>query len=820
MANNSTTLFKTDSGAGNNSLSYVQDTFNDISLPATNNTGLTSTAATNPLGAFFNDNDAPRYGYKTLYVKDLVIIDDHSLWINNKPTYRIIWSENAPFAAGYVCGSPTLNMDGKMNVTINMADPSDIAGVTSTARRAVFLIYPSITSPTTVTTNVDGVGTATYNVGGTTGGILNEKNGPRAHTVSCEAANETNNIHDFRVISTTVGAVKLIGVQLYFENAGANIECPPGNTYYNKVKVTTSTGASLALPSLGSSLGGRNLIFKSQSGSYGVSSSIIPMQQSIGVGTNGAGTISVSTGHGASFPTGTIVAGFYGSTAYIGAVTSVSTDTLSVTPTVYPASGVSGLLYKLAFGGFSAAIGTTLYQLSNTFGSSEIISTSRQNYISPKSQFAVNYDANCAGPTLFYGATNFPFTTGKYLLSLSGGSYIKCEGYFSAAEIEVTGFTSTGVGTIGGTFYINGIPAWSTVGVGITGVTKFSVFTGAGPGWNSFNWGFGGSFNNIALSKISLYTVNQPYGISYGQLAYFDNIQSFIPQDNAIIGSTFSSWGNSRRYYSYELPIVTGGASTITNNFYALRQAVPMSAGTDGFTLTFYGKNVAIGGTFAAGTTTVIDGTGIANAAIWGRTYTALTEGLHTLSVSMAAGNTTFIGNVDVSRTASGLTNLQKYADEAVKKMVTTASSSPSVPGIGKNLVIYGNNVNVNTSSTTPTDVAGLGGVFVNRNGNPTIILICPDPSFAPGSSGNYFALIPNAVDQVAYFQLNRNGISLGHFTLSQHDANEIDVPIAFNFIDPNPPIGESTYQAQFSVNNAGASAVVRGAKLVIYELP
>src|SRR5579862_3644751 len=89
------------SGGGTSSGSYVQDMFSDTSLPATNNANFTSNVSVNPFGKFFNDNDSPKYGAKTLYIKDAQLIDDRRLWINNQPTYQLIFTESAPYLFAY-----------------------------------------------------------------------------------------------------------------------------------------------------------------------------------------------------------------------------------------------------------------------------------------------------------------------------------------------------------------------------------------------------------------------------------------------------------------------------------------------------------------------------------------------------------------------------------------------------------------------------------------------------------------------------------------------------------------------------------------------
>jgi hypothetical protein len=99
------TLFTNDSGAAGGAVQYISDTLPDVSLPASNNTSLTDTASTNPLGFKFGNSDTPELGVKTLFIKSLTLIDDRSKWVNNKPTYIITWNENMPAIVGYTFGN-------------------------------------------------------------------------------------------------------------------------------------------------------------------------------------------------------------------------------------------------------------------------------------------------------------------------------------------------------------------------------------------------------------------------------------------------------------------------------------------------------------------------------------------------------------------------------------------------------------------------------------------------------------------------------------------------------------------------------------------
>ncbi len=814
------TLFTNDSGASSNSLSYVQDVFNDVSLPANSNLGLTDSASTNPLGDSFANSDTPRFGIKTLFIKDMYLEEDRSKWVQNKPTYRIIWNENNPNVSGYVVGTPQFIKDNSGNITIDMFYAGDLFGVTSIARRAVFLVQPSITNPSTVTVNVDGAGSTTANPTTLSGTVLADKRSYRAFPVLAEASNETNDLHDFRLISTVQGSVKIVGVQIYNENSGANIEFAPGSTYVNKSKVTTSVGATLAIPSMGSSLGGRTVLYKSSSGTYEASSQAATQLSTIGVGNNASTSLNVTTGTGSSFPMGTIVAGFYGATAYIGAVQSVSTDTLTVTPAIYPASGVSGPLYKLAFGGTNAVIGASLYDLAYSLGTTEFFGVSLGSYVDPYGRFSFMFDYSTSvvpGITAYYGlSTNlvsYPPIGNQYVVNASGASgFIRAEGYFSAADIEISGWTNSGVAMYGGTFYVNGIPTWSTPGISITGTIKFPIFTGAGPGWNSFQWGFGASTGALAISRINLYTNKIPMGISYGKLAYFDTLQSFVDQNNGVVGATLRPWGLWRRVFGSQLPIRTGGSPTLNPNG-AQGTMYPISTTSDGIDYAFFGKNICLGGTFNTGTTVKIDGVGIPSASIWGKMYTSLTEGFHTLLVTCAAGSTTLISHIDISRTYDELTNLQTPVDKAavptpVKKLASTVQK--------KNLVYVDQGASFSTSSTSMTDVTGVT-LDIQTSGGPVMLMIMGDPAY----QGTYLGYTPNGVSLSSIrVGITRNGTSIMDIIQSQ-TSNITN----YSYNNPSvhlmdfPPAGTQRYKVQILSGNAGGTATSDHIRFVAWEI-
>jgi len=84
----SSTFFKSGGGAGVGASDYLQDNFDDVTVPASNNTSFTSNSDNNFLNAFFGNDDLPKYSVKTLWVDKLTLLEQ-SLWKNNKPTYEV-----------------------------------------------------------------------------------------------------------------------------------------------------------------------------------------------------------------------------------------------------------------------------------------------------------------------------------------------------------------------------------------------------------------------------------------------------------------------------------------------------------------------------------------------------------------------------------------------------------------------------------------------------------------------------------------------------------------------------------------------------------
>lgn len=164
-SNGNITLFTSDGSSTAGAADYVSDVFSDVSLPATNNTSLTSTASTNPLSDSFANSDAAQYGVKTLWIKDMVLIDDRTKWVSNKPTYRVLFSENFPAIKAYAFGNVVVAKKiGQDAITCRSI--ADGMGVNGKVRRVTWIVAASTSATATAQLALDGANTTTIDFSG------------------------------------------------------------------------------------------------------------------------------------------------------------------------------------------------------------------------------------------------------------------------------------------------------------------------------------------------------------------------------------------------------------------------------------------------------------------------------------------------------------------------------------------------------------------------------------------------------------------------------------------------------------------------------
>lgn len=645
-------LYSNDSGAGAGSASsYIQDAFKDISKPATNNTGLTSNSNTNPMGDYFGNDDVVRFQAKTLYFKDLVLEEDRSKWIGGQQTYRITFDNNFSPVHGYCFGT----IDSSRGLVIQY---NGGFGITGAVRRVQWIVNPAPNSTATAQLYTDGSATTTVDFSKKTQ-LSGSDNSNALYFINHQSSNETNNLHDFRIVALQNITLNVIGVVVYSENTGGNIQCYPGVTYNNKNIESTSTGATIAIPSYGSSLGGNALIYKSSSNTYLSSALSVTLVQSVGVGTINTNLVSVSAGQGSRFNAGDgfLINSFPN---FAGTILSVSTDTLTVSPTL--TVGVSQQISRLWSAGPTYAINASLMKLNN------VLDFSVLNI--PGDDLGLSTMVTYTAPDNAYTIWGFNFGTSRSSLTdvdagqqisfgpVGASNFLQVEGYCSAAEVEWQGATGT---ILNATFTINGLPGWS-INEQTTTALKQTIFTNAVPQWNTFRIGMGGSFGAslMAIKKINLYGLNKDIGVSFGNLASFDSLMS--PVDRSPVSASVSSYGVYKRIPADSMYFYGTGASWGRFATFSVASGHGYASSVSGANARYdyYGTNFCILGlSLASVGTYTFDGGGSTSSPF--NTYsTGVTLGFHSVVFSAAgSGVTAQITGFEYMRPYSELTNLQ-----------------------------------------------------------------------------------------------------------------------------------------------------------------
>jgi len=671
------TLFLNDAGQPTGSAEYVKDVFPDVSLAPTNNTGFSTSAFKNPFNGFYGNDDAPKFGPKTLWFNSLSLITDPKQFppasaYTPHPIYKIGFQENFPGVNAYlqgVCGLKSSNQTKYIELASAELDANPLPGIfiTTTARRVAWIVMPDSGTTSTYQIVVDGVNGFTSSQNNalpvlTSGGIEYEIG--RRHAVFVHASsNETKDIHTYGIFPSVAGAnYKIQGVIVYFENSGANIDCYPGTTYVDKSKSLTSTGATLAFPAMGSSLGGRALVSKSAGGVYSTTALGCTMLQTIGVGASGGNQITVTTGTGGSYPVGAglVALGTGASQVYVGSVLTQSTDTLTVGPTL--SFGVSGLLYKAwqgytNIGGTTSAISpisATFYQVKSIFGQSQITGFSNI-YPGVTAASGLKYYSDPNGNYTMFG-NNLGITTMNYSspalgMTLAANTYFQIDGRFQACEIE---FATSGATTLlQGSVNINGCFGFTLNSGVLSNSVKVPVFADAGPGWNSVVFNAGVSMGNWGIKSVTMYEKsNAASGISNGILAQIDVQQTLTSR--TVVNASLITLGTWKRYYAEELYFKGGWGRGTTHSVPGT--VIYYGSSTNG-TLNFqyYGKNFTLlgqGGSF----TMNLDGSPVGCS--YGLMTAVATEGFHTLALTVT-GVTTQVYALDVCRTYDEIENLQ-----------------------------------------------------------------------------------------------------------------------------------------------------------------
>lgn len=626
MSQSAGLIFTNDAGSQSGTSSYVSDTFSDYTFPPNSNVGFSSTVSNNPLNLSYGNTDLPQYGAKHLPIKDLVFITDRSQWINGKQTYRVIFFENYPQVQAFVFGNIQLNKSPNGEVSILVKSIGDGISVNGVIRQVGFVLRPNSAPTATAQVIVDSAneGTTIDFSSQTSSAPTN----PSTYNWSLylhNSALESYNIHDIRLVANQASTLSIGGIVVYFQGPNGVIDQFPGTSYINKSKATSISGVSMTIPSFGSSLGGNFVIYKT--GSSGYTLSALSASTIIGTASGSSGTnlLNFATGTGGSFIAGYGLIVTQGSSTYIGSIVSMSTDTATMGNTIGFGFTAGSPVYAAWKSGSTLAINASLMYRAFTLDFSRLNQTNgfSQTIFEPQGQYA--FWGNNIGLTAVDG--------NQCAVFLGASGFMQLDGYFCAAEMEMLGNA-----TFSATLAVNGFASWS-VSAAQTGTVKNTIFTDAGPGWNSINIGPGASLGSIGIQRINLYQRDYDRGSSYGLLADFDVCQTFTNRN--AINASMMALGGVRRVYADQIYFKNawsrGQTWSVAGGVYY------QGASTNGsFSFQYYGQQFGFVGTLNSGSTLLLDGVGITLSPAG--MYNVATLGFHTVSYS---GGTAQISAID-----------------------------------------------------------------------------------------------------------------------------------------------------------------------------
>lgn len=637
-------IFTNNSGAGGGTSSYVSDTLPDYTFQPTTNTGFSSTISNNPWNNNYSNSDLAQYGAKYLPIKDLVLLTDRSRWINGKQTYQVIFYENYPQVQCYIFGNVQVSYPGGQT-SVLVKTIGDGISVNGVIRQVAFVLQPNSAATATAQVVVDGSNEATtvdFSAYTSAAPAIQPSGVFSAYLHN--TTQETYNIHDIRLIANQAGTLQIGGIVVYFQSPNAVIDQFPGTSYINKLKVATSVGVSLPVPSFGSSLGGNGLIYKTSIGGYTMSALSATTIASTASGSSGTNLLSMATGTGASLLAGYGMILSQGTSTYIGSIASISTDTLTMGNTLGFGTSTIASIYTAWKGGPSFAINASLMSLAYS------VDFSRMNPINGFSQTIFDPQGQYAFWGYNIGITQIDGNQCAVFLGASG--FMQMDGYYSACEIE-----TLGNGVFAATLSINGFGSWSQ-NAGQTGSVKKTVFTDAGPGWNSFNVGAGASIGLIGIQRINLYQRQRDLSVSYGFLTDFDICQTYTNRDAC--NASLMALGGNRRVYADQIYFkntwTRGVTWTVPGGVYY------QGASTNGsFSFQYYGQQFGIVGTLNTGSTLTLDGIGMSLSPSGMQSVATL--GFHTVAYFGGTAQISaidFINPVWRSRVDANLTPLPK----------------------------------------------------------------------------------------------------------------------------------------------------------------
>lgn len=638
-------LFTPDQSSGSGATDFIKDVFVDFTFPATVNTGLTDNSNTNPTGSFFSDSDQATFGSKVLWFKDIQLLDNRASWINSRPTSQITFtSGDFPAVKAFGYGNICKKSYYKDMVALSPQEAMGGFAVTGKIRRLTWLIQPSDVQTSKLgQLKTDGSNTTTIDLTGNASVIQNLE--AQFVGVNHQASNETNDLHTFQIEDQNTSILNVMGVIVYFENTGANIQLNNGTTYVNKTKISSINGATMSIPTAGSSMGGQILITKT---AMGYSAQVVGQTSVISTsqGVSGSNLISVATGTGSSFLAGHMIGLASGASPFLAQVTAISTDTLTVSPTL--TFGYSNIpIYTCGRIGPTLAISNSSLKLKTVidFGNfSDSGTTLRTSYYDMDQNVSLFLDN--IGVT---GAFN-----NRSVYFKGGSGSVVVNGKFAAAEIEMSSVTGA---TLSMTMSNDGLPGF-TFAENSTGSIKRTFFTDGAPGGHMVLLSPGNSSQIFNIDRINLFENNiNGGGITLGQIAQASIHQAFIPRTT--LGATIMMIGAQRRIYGDQLYLKGAWSRGITSSaaggifYYGTSTNAILSQ-------TYYGRQFAIIGTFGGGTLS-IDGVGRALAGSNNVAIDPGTEGFHTVVYTSGTGATSTIEAFEFASSRGEISNLTNF---------------------------------------------------------------------------------------------------------------------------------------------------------------
>lgn len=658
--------------ASNSNTAYLNANFLNTTEAATSNQGFTSTALTNPTSALFSNDDMPRYSAKTVWVTDLLLISDRTRWISNQPTYQIIWSEPQPHIQGYAWGNIRLK-NNNFGKSVMIGDIGDGIAISGVIRNLSWIINPSTDATATAEVWTDGVDqSTTVSFGNTPVDCITSGNNKYNVFKHTTGALNSYNIHEYRLTAKQYKNFLVSGIVAYFENATVNIDQFPGNSYVTMFRETTTVGQQIALPSITGNMGGRSSIAKTILASYQFNTVSTDYINTVGVGTINTNLMTVTTGQGGSFPIGSGIGAIIGTSHYIGTVTNRSTDTLTVSPTL--AFGVSGLVYRTWQGGPTFAISASLYSLSFT------IDPKLSNTIIDPRGFG-----EIQTGTLFYSEPeqHYRFWGSNLNVNIIEGyqgvgfisntlGFFQVDGNFCAAEVEIAG-----AGIMHGTFSINGVPAWG-INEGVSAIIRKTVFTNAGPGWNSFSFSPGQSFINTNIFRINLYNQTDPTGMTNTLLGSFDTTVTPLHRLGDVANASLMPMGNWQRIYADQCYFAGVWARGVTSGVAGAVQFLGTSTNS-ALKFQYYGTDFEILGTAGSSAVLTLDGASI-GVSLGIRIPVSGGATFHSVVYTHQNGNS-FISGYDFLRPVTGeIKNNQNYVPRSELSSVPRVFNQSDTP--------------------------------------------------------------------------------------------------------------------------------------------